>query len=43
MVSYYGYELWGHKQQQEIMILSWKQVIKPFLRKNAYFFSFFQR
>ena len=43
MVSYHGYELSGHKQQQERMILSWKQVIKPFLTKNAYFFSFFQR
>ena len=32
MVSYYGYELWRHKQQ----------VIKPFLSENAYFFSFFQ-
>ena len=32
MVSYYGNELWRHKQQ----------AIKPFLSENAYFFSFFQ-
>ena len=33
MVSYYGYEIWRHKEQ----------VIKPFLSENACFFNFFQK
>ena len=33
MVSYYGYEIWRHKEQ----------VVKPFLSENACFFNFFQK
>ena len=31
MVSYYGYEIWRHKQQ----------VVKPFLSENTFFSAFF--